>query len=146
MSAFADASALVKPYVEEDHHVWVRTVGGLVMARVSRVEVPAALWRKTRTGDLDAADAAVLVRAFEADRFGTPGTPARFAVIGATDDVLDHAARLTGSRGLRAYDAVQLASALALASADPRSSVFVAFDRTLREAAATEGLSTPRPT
>lgn len=146
MSAFADASALVKLYVEEDHHAWVRTIGGLVVAQVSRVEVPAALWRKTRTGDLDAADAVLLVDALEADWFGAPGAPARFAVVAATDEVLDHAARLTGSRGLRAYDAVQLASALALASADPGSRVFVAFDRALREAATAEGLSTPRPT
>lgn len=142
MSAFADASALVKLYVEEEHHGWVRGLDALVVAQISRVEVPGALWRKTRTGELDAADAALLVQAFEADWFGAPGEPARFTVVAATDAVLDRAADLTGVHGLRAYDAVQLGSALALAAADPRSNAFVAFDRSLRRAAAAEGLVT----
>lgn len=86
----------------------------------------------------------MLARAFEADRFGDGG-PSCFMMITASDDIFDRAARLTGSHGLRAYDAVQLSSALALASADPRNGTFVAFDRALRTAAATEGLSTPGP-
>lgn len=143
MSTFADASALVKLYVEEEHHTWVRALDAIVVAQVSRVEVPGALWRKTRTGELDAADAALLVQAFEADWFGAPSEPARFTVVAATDAVLNRAAGLTGVHGLRAYDAVQLGSALALAAADPPSSTFVAFDRSLRRAAAAEGLATP---
>lgn len=143
MSTFADASALVKLYVEEEHHAWVRAFDALVVAQISRVEVPGALWRKTRTGELDGPDAALLVQAFEADWFGAPSDPARFTVVAATDAVLDHAADLTGTHGLRAYDAVQLASGLALAAADLPSSTFVAFDRSLKRAAAAEGLATP---
>ena len=145
MSTFADASALVKLYVAEDDHAWTRSIADLAVAQVSRVEVPAALWRKVRTGELDVADAAVLVRAFEADWFGTAVDPPRFAIVAAVDHVLESAALLAGRHGLRAYDAVQLASALVLAAVDPPSSAFVAFDRALRAAADTEGLSTPRP-
>lgn len=144
-SVFADASALVKLYVDEDGHSWTRAILDIAVAQVSRVEVPAALWRKTRTGGLDLADAALLVRAFEADWVGTPLDPPRFAIVGASEEVLEHAAELTGRHGLRAYDAVQLASALALTAVDPLSSDFVAFDLRLREAAAAERLSTPQP-
>ncbi len=42
--------------------------------------------------------------------------------------------------GLRAYDAVQLASACAVNAAVPEGTAFVAFDKTLRAAAAAEGL------
>jgi predicted nucleic acid-binding protein len=40
---------------------------------------------------------------------------------------------------LRAYDAVQLATALAVRAADPGVKEFVAFDRGLCEAAGVEG-------
>ena len=97
-----------------------------------------------RTGEPDPADAALLVRAFEADWTGTPGPP-RFAIVGASEEVLERAAGLAGRYGLRAHDAVHLASALALAAVDPPSSTFVAFDHGLRQAAAAERLSTPQP-
>ena len=40
---------------------------------------------------------------------------------------------------LRAYDAVQLSTALAVRRVDESCTVFAAFDRSLRTAAATEG-------
>lgn len=140
MTAFADASALVKLYVPEADHEVVRQVTDLVIAQVSRVEVPAALWRKVRVGELTAADAAVLVAAFEADYHGTATEGPRFAVIATAAPVLDSAARLAAVHGLRAYDAVQLASASTAAAVASSVRDFVAFDVRLATAAAAEGL------
>ncbi len=73
---------------------------------------------------------------FEADY---TATVSRFAVVEPAPSVLDDAAGLAGAHGLRAYDAVQLASARAAAAADDRVRTFAAFDAPLRDAAAREG-------
>lgn len=139
MTTFADSSALVKLYADEDGNQQIRQLDGLVISQIARVEVPAALWRKHRSGELDADSASVLVLAFEADYFGTEDEPPRFAAVRLAETVLDDAARLSGVHGLRAYDAVQLATARAAVDADPSCTAFAAFDRTLRAAAAAEG-------
>lgn len=140
---FADSSALVKLYADEQGCTDVRTLPHLVVSQLARVEVPAALWRKHRIGELAAADAAVLVADFEADYFGDVAGPRRFSVIAVTAAITDAAARLVGVHGLRAYDAVQLASALAVADAVPEGVEFLAYDGALTAAAAAEGLPVP---
>jgi uncharacterized protein len=80
---------------------------------LSRVEVSAAIWRKHRNGELSAADARLLVDAFLADWVDARREPARFVSVAPTANVLVDAVTLTGVHGLRAYDAVQLASARA---------------------------------
>jgi len=56
-----------------------------------------------------------------------------------TDAVLASAARCVTRHPLRAYDAVQLGTALAAASVVPTLETFVAFDASLRRAASAEG-------
>jgi uncharacterized protein len=141
VSAFADASALVKLDADEEGAELVRAVEVLVVSRASRVEVPAALWRKNRLGQLEADAARVLAADFEADLFGTPDEQPRLVSVRLGDDVLDEAARLVAVHGLRAYDGVQLASALAARRADSQCALFAAFDRSLRSAAAAEGFA-----
>jgi predicted nucleic acid-binding protein len=138
--AFADSSGLVRLYADEPGADDVRSLSILVVSQLARVEVPAALWRKNRMGELSATDNAVLLGAFAADYFGTDEEPGRFFVIAVTASLLDHAARLTGTHGLRAYDAIQLASACAVSAATTDGITFTAFDKTLRTAAAAEGL------
>lgn len=139
MSAFADASALVKLYVDEEGHEAVRSLADLVVAQLARVEVPAALWRKQRLGDITVDEAWLLALDFKADYSGSNATPPRFAVVRVSSELLDEAARLAAVHGLRAYDAVQLASACAARGADPECTSFAVFDGLLRSAAATEG-------
>jgi uncharacterized protein len=139
LSSFADSSALVKLYADEDGYQQVRGMAGMAVAQLARVEVPAALWRKQRMGELSADDARLLTADFEADYFGTDSEPPRFAAVAATGRLLDEAARLCASHGLRAYDAVQLSSALAVRRVDGSCRAFAAFDRSLRTAAAAEG-------
>lgn len=141
MPCFADSSALVKLYADEPGHEIVRALDRITVAQITRVEVPAAVWRKHRTGELDAGSAAVLVAQFEADWFGTDDQPRRFEPVRMTALVLEDAARLAGVHGLRAYDAVQLATARAVRVADPDTTLLAAFDRSLRNAAAVEGFT-----
>jgi uncharacterized protein len=141
MTYFADSSALVKLYADEAGHEHVRQLDALVVAQIARVEVPAALWRKQRMGEL-ASDAVVVLNAqFEYDWFGTDDEPRRFEPVRMTALVLEEAARLAGVHGLRAYDAVQLATAVAVRAADPSITRFVAFDKDLRGAAGVEGFT-----
>src|SRR5664280_311658 len=139
--AFGDASALVKLCADEAGAEQVRGLTGLVVGQISRVEVPAALWRKQRLGEITSAEAQVLVEEFEADFFGTPDEPPRFAVVTLSANVLDGAAQLCAVHGLRGYDAVQLSCALAVRRIDSACSTLAAFDRVLRVAAAMEGFA-----
>ncbi|MBB6374422.1 putative nucleic acid-binding protein [Pseudonocardia eucalypti] len=129
----------MKLYADEPGHEDVRSLEQIVVAQLARVEVPAALWRKRRMGELTTEQAALLVAEFEADWFGTEDAPRRFEIVRMSSLIVEDAAHLTGTRGLRAYDSVQLATARAVRSADPEVKRFLAFDKTLREAAATDG-------
>jgi hypothetical protein len=66
----------------------------IAVAQLARVEVPAALWRKQRRGELSANDARLLTADFEADYFGTDAEPPRFAAVIAAGSLLDEAARI----------------------------------------------------
>lgn len=138
MSTFADSSALVKLYADEPCHTEIRRMAALVVSVLARVEVPAAIWRKRRSGDISAEIAAVLVAEFEADFYGTETDPPMFAAVVVDDKVLADAARQCAVHGLRAYDSVQLASALAARRAEPACTGFAAFDADLRAAATLE--------
>jgi uncharacterized protein len=138
-AAFADSSALVKLYADEVGAERVRQQPRLVISQMARVEVAAALWRKHRMGDISASSARVLVAEFEADFFGTEEEPPRFITVAVTPAMLESAARLVAVHGLRAYDAVQLASAVAARGASGGDLAFLAFDGALCTAAAAEG-------
>jgi predicted nucleic acid-binding protein len=140
---FADSSALVKLYADEPGSADVRKLAHLVVSQLARVEVPAALWRKHRLGELTATDTGVLVADFEADYFGDIDESPRFSVVAVTAAGVDAAAHLVGVHGLRAYDAMHLASALSVAAVVPEGIDFLAYDGALTAAAAAEGLTAP---
>jgi len=79
-----------------------------------------------------------LVAAFETDWFER----GRFGVVHVSPDLLDAAARQLARHPLRAFDAVQLASAVAVRDMHPQLDRFVCFDRGLAAAAAAEGFAT----
>ena len=140
MSVFADSSAIVKLYVPEVGHEAVRAISGpLVVSALARVEIPAALWGKHRSGEIESDDASVLTAAFEYDYHGGPVDEPRYATIPVTEAVLVDAARQAARHRLRAYDAVQLACAVAARAADPAIDSMVVFDKSLRDAAIAEG-------
>lgn len=136
MTVFADSSALVKLYTDEVDATLVRDQAPYVISAIARVEVPAALWRKHRTGELSAEDSALLAADFAAD-WHEPEGP--FVPVAVHAQVLERAAALVATHGLRAYDGVQLACASAAREADPQVDSFLCFDAELSAAAAREG-------
>ncbi len=133
----------MKLYADEAGYEPIRRLRApLVVSALARVEVIAAIWRKHRAGEIDRDDSLTLIRAFGRDYAGTPDGPPRFIAVAVTDGILERAAELAGTHGLRAYDAVQLASALAAREVDKRCATFAAFDRDLVSAAASEGFKT----
>lgn len=139
MTAFADSSAVVKLYSDESHADLVRAHSTFVVSALARVEVVAALWRKERTGQLSGQAASVLADEFEAD-WHDPDGP--FVPVPVSSRVLEDAAGTARRHGLRAYDAVQLASALAVRAAGVVLEPFLCFDTALLSAAAREGFAT----
>jgi predicted nucleic acid-binding protein len=136
VSVFADSSAVVKLYAEEPGADQVAALAAMYVSQLARVEVPAALWRKHHMGELSASMVADLIQAFENDYFNPSG---RLAAAALTAEVLDEAAGLVAAHSLRAYDAVQLATAQAVRRADPDCEVFACFDKQLFDAAVRVG-------
>ena len=139
MTVFADSSALVAAYAGEPGGRALTSSPAVAVSALARVEVPSAFWRKHRMGELGADQARVLARGFERDLRGTADQPARFAIVQAGWAVLGEAAALAAGAGLRAYDAVQLASAVAARRAAPTVASFACLDARLRDAAAAHG-------
>jgi predicted nucleic acid-binding protein len=131
----------VKLYADEPDHGRIRALNVMVVSTLARVEVPAALWRKARIGELDNEAAGRLVSAFEHDYHGDREVSPRFAIVSANERVLAAAAREVAHHGLRAYDAMQLASALAVRDTDPGCDAFACFDNEVRRAASRAGFS-----
>lgn len=131
----------MKLYADEAGHRTIRALDALVISALARVEVPAALWRKARTGELADAAAGTLVNAFELDFHGDDDSDPRFTIVAATELVLVAAAAEAARHGLRAYDAVQLASAVAVREIDPRCDRFACFDAGLQRAASRAGFT-----
>ena len=137
MIHFLDSSAFAKRYVRE--------VGSDVVARFFRrpstvavsslagVEVPAALFKRARAGDLSLEAARTQASRVARDMH-------ELNVVEARTAVLELAAELVSKRPLRAYDAVQLASALRLHRAARVAVTLVSADTALNTVAMAEGL------
>ena len=139
MTVFLDTSALVKRYANESDSDLVRDLNAtVVISELTRVEIHAAFWRKHRVGEFSAQEARDLCRQFSID-FAHWVSPQDTQVIMASTDILHSAADLVARHPLRAYDAVQLASALEVLHIVGECS-FGCFDRQLSTAAAIEGL------
>jgi predicted nucleic acid-binding protein len=108
---FCDASGIVKRYVQEIGTLWVQALAdpaaghALFLARISRVEVTAAIIRRARGGRLAGASAPALLAQFRHD------ATHQYKNLEVTPVLLADADALAETQGLRAYDAVQLAVA-----------------------------------
>lgn len=146
MPCFLDTSALVKLYVREPGTEaifrFLDTAAGteIIISALAAVEFTAALKAKERLGILKSAAEAEIWGRFQ-EHLGW-----QYIQQAVTDPVLQRAAALARRHVLRAYDAVQLASAQIAAqsrSGDPLE--FVCSDRQLLAAAAAEGLACHDP-
>ena len=146
---FLDTSALVKRHVKEAGSVWVRTLTGakaghtLYIARITAVEVVSAVTRRQRGGDLSASQAGALLGHFRRHM------AQRYNVLEMPPALLDQAMDLARRRGLKAYDAVQLAAAVEIDRLNREAGfgrvILVSADRELNKAAPLEGLIVEDP-
>lgn len=146
---FLDTSAIVKRYVREAGTSWVRSLTGvgapdpIYLARITAVEVCAAVARRQRGGSLTPAQATAILARFRRHMVR------RYQITEVTPALLSDAMDLAETHGLRAYDAVQLASALALnrlrVAAGLGGIILVSADRELNAAAAAAGLAVDDP-
>jgi hypothetical protein len=143
MPYFLDTSALVKLYVREPGTEAIlrfldatAASGALVISALAAVEFAAALKMKERSGALTTTLGAELLARFQ-EHLGW-----QYAQQAVTDSVLQRAAALVQRHPLRAYNAVQLASAaIAGQSAGDPPLGFICSDQQLLAAARAEGLS-----
>jgi predicted nucleic acid-binding protein len=137
MIAYLDASALVKRYIVErgSRETIALTADSDMTATsiVSRTEVAAAFAKAVRAGLVKDGAARNAQRRF----FGDWPHLVRVSV---TEALVERAGRLAWERGLRGYDAIQLASALTWQESVGEEIVLATFDRQLWEAAKRSGL------
>jgi hypothetical protein len=146
---FADSSALVKRYVRETGSTWIESLFDpeagheVYVSVVTPVEIIAALTRRGKGGTIRPADAQLAIRQFRAD------LKTAYQVVELTPSVIQRSIILAETRGLRGYDAIQLASALetnALLAANGLPSLtFVSADLEVNSAALGEGLTVEDP-
>ena len=141
---FADTSALLKRYVKEPGSDWLR--GELIrhevmIAHLTPVELVAALGRRYQMGSISQ------FAFFQARQaFLSHYNTGKYRTVDWQKPIFDEAMRLTFRQGLRAYDAVQLASALvASAGLDRNRFTFLTADTALEKVAQAEGLTTDNP-
>jgi predicted nucleic acid-binding protein len=134
---FLDSSALVKRYVREGGTDAVarlfRRRSKLAASGLALVEVPSALFRRARQGDLRMDQARAQAEQLAADLD-------ELYVVEPRKTVLELARELVERWPLRTYDAVQLGSAIRLARASGTAVTFTCADRGLASAAVGEGL------
>jgi predicted nucleic acid-binding protein len=146
---FLDSSALVKRYVTETGSDWVRALtdpvarNPLIIARITWVEVLSALARRQREGSITSGDAARAIQAFSYD------LDVQYQVAELDAALARVAGELVIQYPLRAYDAIQLASALRVQSDLIRTEAvpltFLTADERLIAIAQAEGLLTDNP-
>ena len=146
---YADSSVLVKRHVNEVGSSWFRELADptdgnvIITSRVSIIEVYSAFNRRVREASLSRADYAQLATDF-ASIYG-----AEYQIVELTVGVADRARVLLEHHALRAYDGIQLASALitseAFQAAGLSAPIFLAADDRLLNAARAEGLAIDNP-
>ncbi len=142
---FLDASALVKRYLRETGSDWLRQLLAtenprIFISSLSGPEVLAAITRKGRTGEIAPSEQERAIETFRNEFTSS------YAVIAPGPAVIRRAMELIVAHPLRAYDAVQLASVLALPPVPSRIRLtFVAADERLLTVANQIGLPTENP-
>jgi predicted nucleic acid-binding protein len=147
--AYLDTSALVKQYLAERGSAWVRSLltasqpSQVFTSHPAFVEATCAFARRRREEALSCEDHLRALEALEYDM------TYRYNILDVTPEIIDGARHLATAHPLRAYDAVQLASALfannRLVSLGQPSITFVCADDVLIAVAQAEGLSTDNP-
>ena len=139
---YVDTSALVKRFVSEAGSREVQSLltrgEPIASATIAYAELYSGLTRRHREGALSLSQYQLACRRFERDWMALVKVE-----LGA--EILSSARGLIQRHGLRAFDAIHLASALGLQAAANEPVTFVAADQRLLQAAAGERLATVNP-
>jgi len=146
---YLDTSALVKRYVAEAGSSLVTSLTGptsgndICIATIGWVEIVAALYRRVRTGALPLADATRAENAFRQDLRHL------FISWEPTPTILASAMALAKRHALRAYDSIQLATAIEIQTRLKFINLpglrFLSADQHLNQATLAEGLLVDDP-
>jgi uncharacterized protein len=146
---FFDSSSLVKRFAKETGTNWIFSLvrpsakNRLYLARITGVEVIAALTKRMRVGSLTSTAANKAVARFERE-FAN-----RYLLIEVSPQIIKRAMTLAKNHTLRGYDAVQLASALQAnqnrLAVGGTPLTFISADNHLNTAAISEGLIIDNP-
>jgi hypothetical protein len=149
MYYFLDSSALIKRYVVEIGTRWVRSITApsrgqvIIVAHITSVEIVSGTMRRRREGAINQRTAHAI--RLLVDRHSRR----QYQVVGLTEQITQRAKNLLETHPLRAYDSVQLASALEsnnrLIAVGLSPVIFVSADSRLLMIAAAEGLTTDDP-
>jgi predicted nucleic acid-binding protein len=140
----ADTSTIVKRYVQETGTARVQALADpaaghfLYVARITDVQMTAALARRRRLGSLSPAQSGQALAAFGQD------FAQQYRIVEIAIPLLQEASRRADSHVLRAYDAVHLAAALDIHRLNP-SLTLLSADAELNAAATAEGLAVDDP-
>lgn len=137
MILYLDASALVKRYVAEVGSDEVTEIVGnatlIATSILTQAETVAAFAKAIRVKALEAGEAEAALQLFRAEWSDV-------IRVQATELIVGRAASLAWEHGLRGYDAVHLASALAWQAGLQESVIFATYDRYLWTTSNTVGL------
>ncbi|MDP8933402.1 MAG: type II toxin-antitoxin system VapC family toxin [Cyanobacteriota bacterium] len=146
---FLDTSALVKRYVPELGSNWIQSItlpaagNFLAISQITWVEVCSAFSRRQREGSLSGDEVDQLMGDFRTD-FDN-----QYEVLEVDRTLIETAGALVMQNPLRAYDSVQLASALRvqslLTSMPETQLIFVSADNRLLDIAQSAGLAIDNP-
>jgi predicted nucleic acid-binding protein len=146
---FMDSSALIKRYIIEAGTKWLRSLttrsagNTMIIAHITQAEIVSGVMRRKREGTITerTAHATRLLVDHHASQ--------EYRVVALTGQIVQRAEDLLELYTLRAYDSIQLASALEsnvrLVAAGLSPITFVSADIRLLEAASTEGLAIDEP-
>lgn len=146
---FFDSSGLVKRFTREKGTAWILDLlkpsnrNSIFIARITPVEVIAALAKQNRIGNLALPELDKAIRRFKRS------LQSRYAFVEISENLTNEAIDLAKIYGLRGYDAVQLASALKIYRRRNQMNLspltFVCADNSLNSAATAEGLTVENP-
>lgn len=146
---FLDSSAIAKRYISEIGSPWIQQITnptrnhGLVLVRITWVEVLSAFARRQREGGLDSATVSQIKTVFQTHFIQ------QYRILEVDRTLTDRAGDLITQQPLRAYDAIQLAAALRLKStlnqAQLPDPIFLTSDQRLLTIAQATGLPTDNP-
>ena len=145
---FFDSSALIKRYIPETGTGWIRglmrpDIATILVAAITQVEIVSGVMRRKRDGQ-------VLQQTAHALRVLVDHHLSReYMVIGLNASIIQRAEDALENHALRAYDSIQLASAIEahvqLLESGLEPLTFISADNRLLLAAQSEGLATDDP-